>query len=246
MRILLSLPDHLSALKKDTHVTLESKTQLLLTYLTQQKIVPVLIVEDAHTAVEVARALVKGGLKAIEITLRTAKAIEAIERVAQEVEGAVVGAGTVLDGHQWTASQKAGARFMVAPGSSPALLDVAAHSELPFLPGIASASEAMALREKGYRLMKFFPAEQAGGAPYLEALASPLADLKFCPTGSISNHNYQRYLALPNVVCVGGSWVAPKSLIATRDWEAITALARNTFSPPLNQRQASESGLASA
>lgn len=201
------------------------KTEKLLSTLKLQPVVPVLIIEDAKTAVPLAKALVAGGLKAIEITLRTDAALEAVRLVAQEVEGAVVGAGTILNASHFHAAVDAGSQFIVSPGTTQELLDVARGSDIPLLPGAATASEVMALREEGYKVMKFFPAEQAGGAAYLKALSSPLAGTLFCPTGSISLKNARDYLSLPNVVCVGGSWVAPKELVAAGDWAGITKLA---------------------
>ncbi|MDZ7875928.1 MAG: 2-dehydro-3-deoxy-phosphogluconate aldolase [Rhizobium sp.] len=201
------------------------KTEKLLSTLKLQPVVPVLIIEDAKTAVPLARALVAGGLKAIEITLRTEAALEAVRLVAQEVEGAVVGAGTILNASHYAAAVDAGSQFIVSPGTTQELLDVARQSDIPLLPGAATASEVMALREEGYKVLKFFPAEQAGGAAYLKALSSPLAGTLFCPTGGISLKNAMDYLSLPNVVCVGGSWVAPKELVAAGDWAGITKLA---------------------
>ncbi|MDH4442359.1 MAG: 2-dehydro-3-deoxy-phosphogluconate aldolase [Rhizobium sp.] len=201
------------------------KTDKLLSTLKLQPVVPVLIIEDAKSAVPLARALVAGGLKAIEITLRTAAALEAVRLVAQEVEGAVVGAGTILNAAHYAAAVEAGSQFIVSPGTTQELLDVARQSDIPLLPGAATASEVMALREEGYQVLKFFPAEQAGGAAYLKALSSPLAGTLFCPTGGISLKNAMDYLSLPNVVCVGGSWVAAKELVTAGDWAGITKLA---------------------
>jgi 2-dehydro-3-deoxyphosphogluconate aldolase/(4S)-4-hydroxy-2-oxoglutarate aldolase len=201
------------------------KTEKLLSILKLQPVVPVLIVEDAKSAVPLARALVAGGLKAIEITLRTPAALEAVRAVADEVEGAEVGAGTILNVAQWEAAVDAGSKFIVSPGTTQELLDVARNSHVPLLPGAATASEVMALREEGYKVLKFFPAEQAGGAAYLKALSSPLAGTLFCPTGGISLKNARDYLSLPNIICVGGSWVAPKELVAAGDWAGITKLA---------------------
>ncbi|MBY5548550.1 2-dehydro-3-deoxy-phosphogluconate aldolase [Rhizobium leguminosarum] len=201
------------------------KTEKLLSILKLQPVVPVLIVDDAKTAVPLARALVAGGLKAIEITMRTPAALEAVRAVAAEVEGAEVGAGTILNFAHWEAAVEAGSKFIVSPGTTQELLDAAADSDVPLLPGAATASEVMALREEGYQVLKFFPAEQAGGAAYLKALSSPLAGTLFCPTGGISLKNANDYLSLPNVICVGGSWVAPKELVAAGDWAGITKLA---------------------
>ncbi|CAN7477940.1 2-dehydro-3-deoxy-phosphogluconate aldolase [Rhizobium sp. LjRoot258] len=201
------------------------KTEKLLSILKLQPVVPVLIVDDVKSAVLLARALVAGGLKAIEITMRTSVALDAVRAVADEVEGAEVGAGTILNVAHWDAAVAAGSRFIVSPGATQELLDAARSSSVPLLPGAATASEVMALREEGYQVLKFFPAEQAGGAAYLKALSSPFAGTVFCPTGGISLKNAMDYLSLPNVICVGGSWVAPKELIAAGDWAGITKLA---------------------
>ena len=205
------------------------KTAKLLSTLKLQPVVPVLIVDDAKSAVPLARALVAGGLKAIEITLRTPAALEAIRAVADEVEGAVAGAGTILDARQYEEAVKAGSQFIVSPGTTRDLLKAAADSDIPLLPGAATASEVMSLRAEGYTVLKFFPAEQAGGAAYLKSLSSPLAGVSVCPTGGISLKNAMDYLSLPNVVCVGGSWVAPKDLVAAGDWDGITKLAAEAF-----------------
>ncbi|KQV66243.1 2-dehydro-3-deoxy-phosphogluconate aldolase [Rhizobium sp. Root1220] len=201
------------------------KTEKLLSILKLQPVVPVLIVDDVKSAVSLARALVAGGLKAIEITMRTSAALDAVRAVADEVEGAEVGAGTILNVAHWDAAVAAGSKFIVSPGATQELLDAARKSAVPLLPGAATASEVMALREEGYQVLKFFPAEQAGGAAYLKALSSPFAGTVFCPTGGISLKNANDYLSLPNVICVGGSWVAPKELVAAGDWAGITKLA---------------------
>jgi 2-dehydro-3-deoxyphosphogluconate aldolase/(4S)-4-hydroxy-2-oxoglutarate aldolase len=194
--------------------------------LTAAPVVPVVTIEDAGTAVPLARALVRGGLPAIEVTLRTAAALDAVKAIAAEVEGAFVGAGTVLDAAQLKQAEAAGATFAVSPGASPGLLDAAADCALALLPGAATASEAMALMERGYEIVKFFPAGPAGGVAYLKALAAPLPGLRFCPTGGISLQNAPDYLRLANVICVGGSWVAPHEAIAAGDWQRIEDLAR--------------------
>ena len=188
-------------------------------------VIPVVIIDDLRHAVPLARALAAGGLKVIEITLRTAAGLEAIRAIAAEVPEAIVGAGTVLDPEQLAAVTQAGARFAVSPGATARILDAAAGVEIPLLPGIATASEAMALIERGYRFAKFFPAEPAGGAAYLSAIASPLPQLRFCPTGGITLDSAPRYLKLPNVICVGGSWMVNRNTIAASDWSAITAAA---------------------
>jgi 2-dehydro-3-deoxyphosphogluconate aldolase/(4S)-4-hydroxy-2-oxoglutarate aldolase len=189
-------------------------------------VVPVVVIEDLADAAPLARALVSGGLPTIEVTLRTAAALEAIRIIANEVEGAVVGVGTVLDPDQLAAACEAGARFAVSPGATEALLDAAAEFSAPLLPGVANASEAMALIARNYRFAKFFPAEPAGGAPYLKSLASPLPQLLFCPTGGVTLESAPNYLALPNVVCVGGSWMLNPQTIAKKDWAAVAAASR--------------------
>lgn len=187
-------------------------------------VVPVLIVEDVTQAAPLAKALVAGGLPALEVTLRTKAALEVIRAMA-EVEGGVVGAGTLLTRADVKAAKAAGAKFGVSPGATQALIEACEDEGLPLLPGAASASEAMALLERGYTVQKFFPAEQAGGAGFLKALSSPLPQVRFCPTGGISLKNAGDYLGLPNVLCVGGSWVAPKDALAAGSWSEVTRLA---------------------
>lgn len=202
-----------------------AKTDKLLSVLKLQPVVPVLIVESAKDAVPLARALVAGGLKAIEVTMRTPAALDAVRAVADEVEGAVPGAGTILNPQHFEQAVAAGAQFIVSPGSTRSLVDAASNSDVPLLPGAGSPSEIMSLLEAGISVMKFFPAEQSGGAAYLKSLASPFGGVQFCPTGGISLKNAMDYLSLPNVICVGGSWVAPKDLVAKGDWDGITKLA---------------------
>ena len=189
-------------------------------------VVPVLVVDSVDTGVALARALVAGGLAMLEITLRTPTALEVIRAIGHEIEDAVVGAGTVLDPQQYRAAEQAGARFVVSPGATASLLAHAEASATPFLPGAVTSSEVMSLLERGYSCLKFFPAEPAGGIAYLKALAAPLPAARFCPTGGIDVASAPRYLALPNVLCVGGSWVAPGEAVAAGDWPRITALAR--------------------
>lgn len=196
------------------------------TILRAAPVVPVLIVENPDTAVPLARALVAGGLPAIEITLRTPAALQAIRAVAAEVEGAIVGAGTVLTRDQFAEAAQAGARFVVSPGATFALIQAAEDIPVPLLPGAATATESMTLLEYGYAHQKFFPAEPAGGVAYLKALSSPLPGVRYCPTGGIDAKNAAKYLALANVLCVGGSWVAPKDAVARGDWPRIESLAR--------------------
>lgn len=204
----------------------EAKQQRVESTLRLAPVVPVVIIEDASKAVGMARALVAGGVPAIEVTLRTAAALDAVRAIAAEVEGAFVGVGTVLTAKDLDAAFKAGAKFAVSPGSSPRLLDAADDSELPLLPGAATSSEAMELLERGYRFQKFFPAVPAGGPKLVGAWASPLPQIRFCPTGGITLANAPDFLALPNVVCVGGSWLTPADKLAAGDFAGIEALAR--------------------
>jgi len=190
-------------------------------------VVPVVVLDDPAAAVPLGRALVAGGLPAIEVTLRTARALEAIERIAAEVPGAVVGAGTVTTADQAEAAAKAGSRFLVSPGCTDRLRAAMTDTGLPFLAGVATASEALALAEHGVTAMKFFPAKAAGGVAYLKALGGPLPGIRFCPTGGITVDTAPDYLALPNVGCVGGTWLTPADLVARQDWPAIEALARS-------------------
>lgn len=189
-------------------------------------VVPVVVVDDVEAAVPLARALVAGGLPAVEVTLRTDAALGAIERIAAEVEGAYVGAGTVLTPGQAKAAAAAGANFLVTPGCTETLFGALRDTGLAFLPGTSTVSEVLRLRELGVREMKFFPAEASGGAPYLKALASPVPDVRFCPTGGITPAGARAYLALPNVACVGGSWMLPADAVAAGDWHRVEALAR--------------------
>ncbi|MFF8968287.1 bifunctional 4-hydroxy-2-oxoglutarate aldolase/2-dehydro-3-deoxy-phosphogluconate aldolase [Streptomyces sp. NPDC014995] len=189
-------------------------------------VVAVVAVADADDAVPLARALVAGGLPAIEVTLRTPAALDAIRAIAGAVPEAVVGAGTVITPEQVTECGAAGARFLVGPGWTEALLASMRASGVPFLPGVSTASEVVALLERGVREMKFFPAQAAGGTAYLRSLAGPLPQARFCPTGGIGPDNAAEYLALPNVGCVGGSWMVPADALAARDWGRVERLAR--------------------
>lgn len=189
-------------------------------------VVPVMVIENLKDAVPLARALVKGGLPVLEITLRTEAALECIKAIVAEVEGAIVGSGTVLTPQQLRESRKAGCTFAVSPGSTGKLLGAAEDEDIALLPGGVTASECMALLEWGYTIQKFFPAEPAGGALYLSSLASPLPQVKFCPTGGITPALAPSYLKLSNVITVGGSWMIPKALIAAGDWAGIEKLAR--------------------
>ncbi len=194
-------------------------------------VVPVVVVDDVATAVPLARALVAGGLPVIELTLRTPVALEAIRAIADEVPEILVGAGTVLTPGQAKLAHDAGAQFLVSPGATPGLLGGMADTGLPFLPGTATVSEVIAVLETGLTEMKFFPAEASGGTAFLSSIASPVPAARFCPTGGITAATAASYLALPNVGCVGGSWLTPQDLVAAAtasgDWTPIETLARN-------------------
>lgn len=187
-------------------------------------VIPVLVLDDVDSAIMTGEALIEGGLPVLEVTLRTPAALECV-RVLSRIKGAVVGAGTVRSPDQLSAATDAGADFIVSPGSTPRLVEAALGAGVPYLPGVASASEAMMLAELGLNHLKFFPAEALGGTRHLASLASPLPDIRFCPTGGITQENAINWLALPNVACVGGSWVAPSDAIRARDAKRITALA---------------------
>lgn len=188
-------------------------------------VVPVVVLDDAESAVPLARALVAGGLPVIEVTLRTPAALDAIRRIAAEVPEAVIGAGTVRSPEDVESAVAAGSRFLVSPGTTPGLLAAMLASGVPFLPGVATATEAMTLAERGVRELKFFPAEPAGGVSYLKALSGPLPDVRFCPTGGITPASALSYLTLSNVGCVGGSWLTPRSLVSAGDFARIEKLA---------------------
>lgn len=189
-------------------------------------VIPVFTPDDVDDAVQVAQALFRGGLPVIEVTLRTPRAMEAIRAMVEAVPDAVVGAGTVLTPAQMEAARAAGARFAVSPGATPTLYAAARDADLPYLPGVATGSELILGLEHGLDTFKFFPAVQAGGAPLLAAWHGPFADVRFCPTGGISAQTAAQFLHLPNVLCVGGSWLTTAALLQTRDWGAIERLAR--------------------
>lgn len=188
-------------------------------------VMPVVVIDDLATAVPVARALVDGGLPAIELTLRTPVALDALRAIAAEVPEIALGAGTITTPAQAEAAVAAGARFLVSPGLTPDLLAAMLATGVPFLPGTSTVSEVLAVLEAGLTEMKFFPAEAAGGAPYLKSVAGPLPQARFCPTGGITPASAPSYLSLPNVGCVGGSWLTPADAIAAGDWERISKLA---------------------
>lgn len=188
-------------------------------------VVPVVVVDDVATAVPLARALVDGGLPAIELTLRTPVALDAIRAIAAEVPEILLGAGTITTPAQAEEAVAAGAGFLVSPGTTPALLAAMAATGVPFLPGTSTVSEVLTVLEAGRTEMKFFPAEAAGGAPYLKGVAGPLPQARFCPTGGITAATAPAYLALPNVGCVGGTWITPTDAVAAKDWARISGLA---------------------
>lgn len=190
-------------------------------------IIPVIVINKPEEAVPMAQALVVGGLKVLEVTLRTSHGLDAISRIKEEVPGAIVGAGTVLNERDLDNSLAAGAEFLVSPGCTPALAKAAQAAKAAFLPGVATASEAMQLMEMGFTHLKFFPAEASGGRNLLKALYGPLPQVRFCPTGGVGPANAADYLALENVLCVGGSWMMDKMAIANKDWQQLEAAARS-------------------
>jgi len=189
-------------------------------------VIPVIVLNDVAQAVPMARALVEGGIRMLEVTLRTPQALACMEAIAKAVPEAVVGAGTVRTKADAQAAANAGARFAVSPGYTSALGAACRDLGLPLLPGVATGGEIMAAQEDGFSELKFFPAMQAGGSAMLKAWSGPFFDMKFCPTGGISLHNAAEFLALPNVLCVGGSWLVPADAMAQGDWARITTLAR--------------------
>ena len=189
-------------------------------------VIPVIAIDDINHAVPLARALVAGGIRVLEVTLRTAHGLPAIRAMAEQVPDAIVGVGTLTQPGEFAAARDAGAVFGVSPGLTPALIEAAKSSGLPLLPGVMTPSEVMAAREAGFRQLKLFPAVPAGGVGMLNALAGPLSDVMFCPTGGVSQENAPQFLACPNVACVGGSWLTPKAALQAGDWERITTLAK--------------------
>lgn len=193
-------------------------------------VMPVMVINQLEQAVPLAHALVEGGLKVLEITLRTPVALEAIRRIKAEVPGAIVGAGTIINIQTLHQAIDAGAQFIVSPGVTPSLLDAAMATGVPILPGVITPSEVMRLLEKGITAMKFFPAEAAGGIPMLKSIGGPLPQVTFCPTGGVNPKNAPEYLALSNVACVGGSWMAPSELVDAGNWAEITRRAAEAAS----------------
>jgi len=193
-------------------------------------VIPVFVIQDVERAVPLARALVAGGVRVLEVTLRTPAGLPAIRAIAREVPEAIVGVGTLTDADEFAAARDAGAQFAVSPGLTPALVDAARASGLPWLPGVMTPSDVIAARAAGLRQLKLFPAEQAGGLGMLKALHGPFPDVLFCPTGGVTPNTAPQFLALPNVPCVGGSWLTPPAAVAAGDWNAITALAKQASS----------------
>lgn len=190
-------------------------------------VVPVLVINDVEKAVPLAKALMAGGIKVLEVTLRTPVAIDVISTIAKEVPDALIGAGTVTNAQQLKAVTDAGAKFAISPGMTADLLKAGMDGDIPLIPGISSTSDLMKGKDAGYTHMKFFPAEASGGVKAIKSISGPFPDVTFCPTGGIGPGNYKEYLALPNVKCVGGSWVAPDDAINEGDWDRITQLAKD-------------------
>lgn len=199
------------------------------TVLNASPVMPVMVIQDLENAVPLAKALVAGGIRVLEITLRTPVALDAIRAISQEVPDAIVGAGTILNEQQLQQAADAGAVFAISPGLTANLLAAAQKSSIALIPGISSLSELMLGMEYSLDHFKFFPAENAGGVPMLKAIAGPIPQVTFCPTGGISLKNYNEYLALPNVACCGGSWLAPADVVANKDWAKVTQLAQEAI-----------------
>lgn len=198
----------------------------LLEIMRTSAVIPVIAIDKIEYAVPLAKALVAGGIRVLEVTLRTEHGLPAIRAMAEQVEGAIVGVGTLTQPEEFAAARDAGAVFGVSPGLTPALIQAAKQSGLPLLPGVMTPSEVMAAREQGFRQLKLFPAVPAGGVGMLNAIAGPLGDITFCPTGGISQETAPQFLACKNVACVGGSWLTPKDAMEVGDWDRITALAK--------------------
>ena len=198
--------------------------------ITSTPVLPVLILHKLEHAVPLARALVAGGIEVIEVTMRTPIALAAVEAIAKSVPEALVGVGTLTRPEQFVQAADAGAKFAVSPGLTRVLLNASGQADMPYLPGVFTPSEVMAARDIGFQYLKLFPAQQAGGPGMLEALASPFPELRFSPTGGISGENFRNYLALPNVVSVGGDWMAPTDALEAGDWDRVTRLTREAIS----------------
>lgn len=193
------------------------------------KIIPVMIIDELQSSVELAKTLVNAGIEVLEITLRTKEALEAIKLISKEVPNAIVGAGTVLNAKQLESVIEAGAKFAISPGFNATLAQEAVKNDIAFIPGVATASELMNALEWGFKELKFFPAKLAGGVAMLKTFASVFNEVKFCPTGGISCENMNEYLSLENVLCVGGSWLSPKELVLTKKWDEIATIARQSL-----------------
>ena len=213
----------------------QTSIQTALQVMQDAPVIPVIVLHDVKHAVGLARALVAGGIRMLEVTLRTPEALACIEAIAREVPEAVAGVGTVRSAAEVQACIRAGARFAVSPGYTHAVGQACRDAGLPLLPGVATGSEIMAAQEDGYKELKFFPAMQAGGPAMLKAWGGPFTDVKFCPTGGVTLANAAEFLALPNVACVGGSWLTPADAVAQGDWARITTLAREASA--LTRRQ---------
>ena len=201
------------------------QTQELVEICSQVKLMPVLVVDDVDSAVPLAQALIRGGLNVLEVTLRTDSALDVIHEMSK-LDGAIVGAGTILTAKDMQSVKHAGGVFGVTPGTTSTLLDAAKTQGLPLIPGVATVSEVMKANQQGYTFLKFFPAESSGGAKALSSFSGPLPNIQFCPTGGITSDNASAYINLKNVICVGGSWVAPKELVNSKQWDKIEELAR--------------------
>jgi len=199
-------------------------------------VIPVIVLDDAALAVPLAQALVAGGVRVLEVTLRTAAGLDSIRAIAQAVPEAIVGVGTVTQPGEFATARDAGAQFAVSPGLTPALIEAASRTDLPLLPGVMTPSDVIAARAAGFLQLKLFPAQQAGGIGMLNALYGPFPDATFCPTGGITAESAPRFLELPNVACVGGSWLTPKAALDARDWDAITLLASGAAALPRDSR----------
>ncbi len=206
------------------------------TIMTTSPVIPVIVIDNIDDAVPMAEALVKGGLTVLEVTLRTHCGLQAISKIKQAIPEAIVGAGTVITAQDVSNAKEAGAEFLVSPGNTTALVEAASQQKIPLLPGVATPSEAMALLERGISHMKFFPAQAAGGTAMLKSIFGPLPQIKFCPTGGISEAIAADYLALDNVLCIGGSWMLDKTAIQAKNWDAIEALARTASQLVSNER----------
>lgn len=210
-------------------MTAAARDAALAKIMAANRVIPVITIERVADAVPLARALVAGGVTALEVTLRTPTALDAARAIIVEVPDAIVGLGTITCIADLDAAERIGARFVISPGATTALLAAAAARALPYLPGIATGSELMAAMDAGFRTVKFFPAVPAGGIPAIRALAGPFPDARFCPTGGIGEANAAEWLAVPGIVAVGGSWLAPSELIRAGDWAGITTIARRTL-----------------